>query len=87
MPHTKVLRYKFEPDVDPVNCPGGAQAEMLATGTGELNVVVEGRVSLTKNQAIKLPEFVPFVILRDPPGDGSFATYVQPRTHHTSLKR
>eukprot|EP00968_Pinguiococcus_pyrenoidosus_P021553 scaffold2824_cov296-Pinguiococcus_pyrenoidosus.AAC.1 len=38
-------------------------------------MVVTGDIPLTLNQAIKLPEYIPFVILRRPPGDESVTTW------------
>ena len=77
-PYTKQFNYYFEPDAD--DLPSAAQAEQLTTATVSSNVVLVGNVPLTANQAIKLPEYVPFLILRDPPGTGSSVTWAKGTT-------
>jgi hypothetical protein len=82
-PHLKLLRATFTPSYPDV--PSELQREMLKTDVVSVNVVVEGEVSLTKNQAIKLPEYIPFLILRDPPGAGSSSTWESGTTMSLSL--
>ncbi len=43
-------------------------------------VVVEGARVLSRFGSVSLPEYTPLVILRDPPGGGSVATYKNVRT-------
>jgi len=74
-PYQKILRYSFTPSLETHFLPDAAQQAMLATDQEEVAIIVTGLVPLTANQAIKLPEYVPFVILRDPPGDASFSTW------------
>ena len=73
IPHTKTVRYMFTPAI--TDLPSQAHVELLTTEFERVDIVVEGSVPLTANQAIKLPEYVPFLILRDPPGDASTTTW------------
>eukprot|EP00941_MAST-03F_sp_MAST-3F-sp1_P003154 g3154.t1 len=73
-PYTRKFRFQFTPELSDVANDETSQ-EYLMTEQMEIQVVVEGAIALTKDQAIKLPEYIPFLILRDPPGGGSSATW------------
>lgn len=53
----------------------------IGKGRIKAAVLVEGDVELAQGQTFAIPEFVPFLILRDPPGDQSSASYT---TSHTA---
>ena len=83
-PFQKTVRAFFVPDAE--DMPSTAHAEMLTTNTTDLYVIVTGELPLTAFQAIKLPEYVPLLILRDPPGSESFATWTKGSTHSVNLE-
>ena len=71
-PHRRMARARFAPLDKGVPVP---MQVGLQTAWAMASIVVTGEVPLTFHEAIKLPEYVPFVILRNPPGDGSTTTW------------
>eukprot|EP00941_MAST-03F_sp_MAST-3F-sp1_P003106 g3106.t1 len=72
-PHIKFFRYSFKPSLTDV--PDETAQTVLTTDQVELHFIITGAIPITKNSTIKLPEYIPFLILRDPPGNGSFSTW------------
>ena len=72
-PYARSLNYRFIPALE--DLPGQQQQTDLTTSSTRVDIVIEGNIPVTINQAIKLPESIPFLILRDPPGGGSSATF------------
>lgn len=52
----------------------------IGKGRIKAAVLVEGDIELAQGQTFAIPEFVPFLILRDPPGDMSSASYASSHT-------
>ena len=72
-PYTKTIQAFFEPSVSDV---GSADlVDLLTSEVAAASVVIVGDVPLSNFETIKLPEYVPFLILRDPPGGGSTASW------------
>ena len=79
--HQKTMRAKFVPS-------GGVPESLvsgLAVGWVHAAAVVTGTIPLTYHQAIKLPEYIPFVILRHPPGGASYSEWTKGSTTSISI--
>jgi len=82
-PWTKVIKARFTPAVSDV--PSAVQVALLTTGWTQVSVVVTGEVSLSAFEAVKIPEYVPFLILRDPPGSDSSTSWTKGSTAEVAL--
>jgi len=49
--------------------------EFQGKGRVKGDVIIEGTREFDWGRSFAIPEYVPFLILRDPPGDGSSATF------------
>ena len=79
----KMFRAIFMPALDEVG--GDESLQQSLRSEQEFDIVVAGRVALTAKQSIKLPEHVPLMILRDPPGGLSTACGGGGQTRHRSI--
>ena len=68
-PHNKYLHATFQPD-------GDGLPETLTSHSVQA-VVIEGDIPLSAKETIKLPEYIPFMILRDPPGSLSSSSWTK----------
>ena len=68
--------------VDPLRGPDEVSSEILRAELEservQFDIVITGNVAISAHQSIKIPEHVPVVILRDPPGALSTASVVAP---------
>ena len=72
-PYTKTVQAFFTPSEEDVG--SSTLVDLLVSDVASLEIVVVGDVPLSNFETIKLPEYVPFLILRDPPGGGSTASW------------
>ena len=76
-PHNKYLHATFQPD-------GDGLPETLTSHSVQA-VVIEGDIPLSAKETIKLPEYIPFMILRDPPGSLSSSSWTKETSSTLSL--
>lgn len=82
-PHLKRVRIVYGQMRPPSEQDFLSTGKRIGKGRIKADVVVEGQVDLAVGQTFAMPEFVPFLILRDPPGDGSSASFAS--SHSASL--
>jgi len=82
-PFTKSISGVFMPLGDGL---GDAQRPFLISDEVQLYAVIEGDIPIAPNAAVQLPEYIPLLILRRPPGDGSVATWEKDTTVSIDLE-
>lgn len=73
-PHRREVRMTYSRFLPPNGGDGwGSVTRRKGVGRTKLVVVIEGDVPIADGLAMKIPEYVPFLILRRPPGGASAA--------------
>ena len=79
-PHYKTLRSTFTADDNYYGSLSRDFEKLLQADFSE-SIVVTGDVPLSASETIKLPEYVPLLILRDPPGGASSSSWSKGSSH------
>ena len=82
-PHLKKVRVQYGQMRPALESDWLVTQRSEGKGRIKADVLIEGTVTLARGQTFAVPEFVPFLIVRDPPGDGSSASVVS--SHSASL--